>query len=107
MAETFVDILIRDGDIVVADAIEQHVSDEQSLEQDIKHMILDSGYLIETIGERDADKRTLAYNKLVRLIEDDIRVIPGNVEITELDNNAVLVTADTIYGDTITVLYES
>lgn len=55
---TYTDILITDGDITL-DAGGQPVLvyDRPCIAQDILHMILESGLLVELIGERDARNR--------------------------------------------------
>ena len=87
-----VDILIVNGDIEVkengsGDAV--RVDERASIAQDIKHLIIESGILTDLIGERHHEKRLLYINRLKRLIDDDVRLIAGTVEITDnsVDSN--------------------
>ena len=101
MAE-FIDIKIVDDDIATdADGLPIMVSDLDSIEQDVRHMIRESGYLVAMIAERDQESRNLWLQKIEALIEDDERIIPGTVEIV-LETKGFpsgvgryLVTADT------------
>ena len=80
--QEWTDILITDRDITLDTAgIPEMVVDRPSITQDIVHMILESGILIELIGERSQSKWADNMNRLETLVEDDNRIIPGTVQI--------------------------
>ncbi len=99
--EKYVDLLI-DGDSIVLDQVGNPVliSGRESIAQDIKHMIRESGLLVELIGQRSSERVQLNLVRLENLVEDDIRIKPGTASITQTDTNTFWVQAKTIeYGD--------
>lgn len=94
--EKYQDLLIVDNDIVL-DGIGAPlgISGRASIAQDIKHLIRESGLLVELIGERRRDKVALNLLRLETLVEADIRIIPGTAKIIRLDEETVLVRATT------------
>lgn len=92
------DLLIVDDDIGIdSSGCPLMISDRPSIAQDVKHLIRESGLLIELIGERDWERRRLNLNKLERLIDDDERIIPGTSRLIEVDPELYLVTADSVH----------
>lgn len=55
------------------------IEDRAVILQDLVHAIRESGYLVEMIGERSESRRRLLTTKLVLLVEEDTRVVPGSV----------------------------
>lgn len=101
MEKKYVDLLIE-GDSIVLDSVGNPIliSDRASIAQDIKHMIRESGLLVEIIGQRSTERVKLNLVRLESLIEDDTRIKPGTAEITRTDNETFWVQAKTIeYGD--------
>ncbi|GLP98693.1 hypothetical protein GCM10007891_05470 [Methylophaga thalassica] len=98
----YVDLLIVDDDVVLDAAGEpQLIYDKACITQDIKHMVRDSGLLVEMIGERSSSKIQEKMLKLVLFIETDERLIPGTVAITRTDTETFFITATTYkYGST-------
>lgn len=100
MAEYY-DLLI-DGDSIVLDdfGLPVGVEGRASIAQDIKHMIRETGLLVQMIGERSAEKIKRGMVKIEQHIEDDERIRPGTARMIRLDNETFLVTAKTMqYGD--------
>lgn len=90
-----VDILIVDGDIdtnlhAMGDVDAVRVHERTSIAQDIKHMILESGFLTALIAERHWEKRKLYQSQIRQLVDEDLRIVPGTVAITEsgIDKNS-------------------
>ena len=85
MSETkYIDLLISDDDLTLdQDGLPQLTSDKPSIVQDICHAIRESGYVVNMIGERDREKRNLAQQNILNLVEDDERIKPGTAEIKE------------------------
>lgn len=81
----YIDLLISDDDLALDPAgVPELVWDRDSIAQDIKHAIRESGYLVEMVAERSRDRRRLLMQKIRLLVEDDLRIVPGTVEIEPL-----------------------
>lgn len=97
----YIDILITDGDIAL-DAGGQPllVYDRPCIAQDILHMILESGLLVELVGERDPRNRKTNIVKITLMVDQDYRIKPGTARIEEhwADRNTVeyWLTAETL-----------
>lgn len=98
MESLYVDLLIdNDGDLAVDSGLEPLLVDNrESIAQDIKHLIMESGLMIELIGDRNPVNRIYSIQKLVRLIEEDDRLIAGTIVITEVSLGVYAITADTV-----------
>ncbi|CCK75056.1 conserved hypothetical protein, phage-related [Oleispira antarctica RB-8] len=93
------DLKIIDDDLV-RDEYGQPVFiyDRDVVDQDIRHSIRESGLLEDLIGERSPFQRKMILSKLRILIESDPRVIPGTSEMTSIDIENFMITADTDFG---------
>lgn len=58
------------------------VWDLDSIAQDVKHMIRESGYLVDMVGERNPERRRLLLQQIAILVEGDSRIVPGTVAIS-------------------------
>jgi hypothetical protein len=78
------DLLIIEGDLHL-DAAGQpdRVSDGESIAQDVQHAILESGHLMQMVGERSGEIRRLLLQKIRQVIEADTRIMPGSVMIEQ------------------------
>lgn len=93
----YVDLLITDNDLTLDSGGEpQLVDDRDSIAQDIKHLIRESGLMVRIIGQRDPVKVAANLQALELLIEDDERLVPGTIAITAIDAETYYVTADTV-----------
>jgi len=93
----YIDLLITDNDLTLDIAGEPVLTDDRdSIAQDIKHLIRESGLLVEIIGQRNKQSVLLNLQKLQLLIEDDIRLVPGTIVITEQATELFFITADTV-----------
>ncbi|MCO1336321.1 DUF2590 family protein [Microbulbifer sp. OS29] len=97
MAEPkYQDLLIVNNDIALDSlGVPMGISDRASVAQDIKHMIRESGLLVELVGERQSDKWALNLSRLENLVESDSRIEPGTARLSR-DVGEVLVTATTV-----------
>lgn len=78
------DLLIDDDDLAVDGAGQAEiVTDRDCIIQDLIHAIRETGYLVTMVAERNPDKRKLLLQEIVLLVEDDERIVPGSVTITE------------------------
>ncbi|WP_420588193.1 DUF2590 family protein [Bacterioplanoides sp.] len=94
------DILITDRDITLDSAgIPEMVIQRPSITQDIVHMILDSGLLIELVGERSQSKWAGNMSKVETLVEDDTRIKPGTIQIDWSNREKIYLFAESIAGD--------
>ncbi|WP_067585288.1 DUF2590 family protein [Endozoicomonas ascidiicola] len=94
------DILITDRDLTLDPAgIPDYVTQRPSITQDIVHMILESGLLIELVGERSRAKWTGNMTRIEMLVEDDERIIPGTVVINWNDPEQIVLFAQSVMGE--------
>ena len=99
MAEQWHDIKITDNDIALDVAgIPEQVTDRGTIVQDIKHMLMDTGVVVQLIGERSTRQWQLALNRIEGMVEDDLRIIPGSVVIHRPEHNTLYITANTELG---------
>jgi len=92
----YIDLLIEDGDFVLNTGNEPVTcNNRKSIQQDIAHAILESGLLTELIGERSPTLRADILTRLELLIEDDERIIPGTIKLTEETLSRLWVSAST------------
>lgn len=97
----YVDLLITNDDFTLdANGEPRLIYDADCIAQDIKHLIRESGLIVEIIGQRDNIKVRSNLQKLTLLIEDDKRLVPGTVVITKNDIETFYITATTYkYGN--------
>lgn len=94
------DILITDRDITLdAAGIPEMVVHRPSITQDIAHMIMESGLLIELVGERSQSKWADNMTQIETLVEDDTRIIPGTIRIDWSNPEKIYLYAESIVGD--------
>lgn len=96
----YVDILITDDDLTLdAGGEPQLIYDADCITQDIKHLIRDSGLMVEIIGQRNEVAIRANLQTLILMIEDDVRLVPGTVAISQTDTETFYITATTYkYG---------
>ncbi|MEQ1636717.1 MAG: DUF2590 family protein [Methylococcales bacterium] len=93
---SYVDIYITDNDLTLDSSGEPMlVNDRASIAQDIKHLIRESGLMVTIIGQRSRLIVADAIQRLVLLIEEDERLVPGTIKITEPSFEGYWVQADT------------
>ena len=96
----YVDILMDEDDIALDRAGGPlYVSGLDSIAQDIKHLVRETGLLVEMIGQRDEVSIQQNIQRLVVAVEDEPRIIPGTVKIVRTDNETLYLTATTVLGD--------
>ncbi len=98
--EQWQDILITDRDITLdAAGLPEMVTERPTISQDIVHMIMESGLLIDLVGERSMSRWTDNMNQVEVLIEDDTRIIPGTVQIDWSNPEKIHLYAKSVLGD--------
>ncbi|MBL4761397.1 MAG: DUF2590 family protein [Gammaproteobacteria bacterium] len=97
----YVDLLVVDDDLILDGiGVPGEVGGRASIAQDIKHMIRETGLLVELIGERSTTKVAVNMNRIEIKIENDLRIKPGTARVIRTDIGTFFMTAKTIkYGD--------
>lgn len=92
----YIDILVIDGAWQLdAGGQPRMTQDRHSIGQDIKHRIMESGLARKLIGERSPTLRADVMTEIELLVENDERLIPGTIVISEEAPDRILVTART------------
>ena len=92
----YIDLLIQGGDFVLNTGNEPELcNNRKSIGQDIIHSIIESGLATELIAERSPTMRADIFTRMELLIEDDERIVPGTVEISEESQKRLWVTVST------------
>lgn len=92
----YIDILVEKGGWQLdAGGQPRLTSDRYSIGQDIKHRIMESGLARKLVAERSATLRADVMTEIELLVEDDERLVPGTISITEESAGTLLVTATT------------
>ncbi len=97
----YLDLWIDEGDLVL-DSVDnpQLLDGLASIAQDIKHLVMESGLLVELIGQRGAQNQQSTFMDIVVLIETDQRIEPGTVDIAVLPGDIYSVRAGTLQNET-------
>ncbi|WP_102418067.1 DUF2590 family protein [Vibrio cyclitrophicus] len=95
------DLLIENGDVVLdAGRNPMLIQDRAVIAQDIKHAIIESNLAVELIAERSPSKKADIRTKLELLVEEDVRLVPGTVQLEEPTEGTIYVLATTAeFGD--------
>lgn len=92
----YIDLLIENGNFVLNTGKEPELcNNRKSIGQDIIHSIIESGLATQLIGERSQTERADIFTQLELLIEEDERIVPGTVEVSEESQKRLWVTAST------------
>ncbi|MGA7588691.1 MAG: DUF2590 family protein [Rouxiella badensis] len=92
----YLDLLITEGDFTLDSGGEPRLCNNRaSIGQDIIHSILESGITARLISERSPTMRGDVITQLTILVEDDERLIPGTIVITEERLSRLYITAET------------
>lgn len=92
----YIDLLIENGDFSLNAGNEPELcNNRKSIGQDIIHAIIESGLATQLIAERSPTLRADIFTQLELLVENDERIVPGTVEISEESQNRLWVTAST------------
>ena len=96
-AVLYIDLQITDEDLAIDSGGEPLlVNNRNSIEQDIKNMIKESGLMLSLIGERNKMLQALIFQQLTLLLESDVRLVPGSVVITTLSLGVYAIAANTL-----------
>jgi hypothetical protein len=97
----YIDLLIEQDDLTLdAGGNPKLVDGRASIAQDIKHMIRESGLLVDIIANRDALTRRTNIIRITMAVDDDERIVPGTAEVEESAPGEYWLTATTVkYGN--------
>lgn len=96
MKEIYTDLLIENGDVVLdSGGNPVLIHDRAVIAQDIKHMIIESGLAIELVGEKSKTLRDDIKTKIELLVETEVRLISGTVQIDEPQLGVLWISATT------------
>lgn len=97
------DLHIKNGDVVLdAGNNPTFLTDRQVIAQDIVHAIIETGLANLLISNRNTVVTADTHTRIKLLVEDDVRIMPGTVQIEEQSNKKGTwwVSAKTIdFGD--------
>lgn len=98
MSEKFyLDLLITDENLTLDSGhIPVICNNRISIAQDIKHALLESGLVTLLIAERSPVLRSDIFLQMVLLVEEDERLVPGTIHITEQALGRLILNADTV-----------
>lgn len=97
MEKHYIDLFISGEDLTLDSGSVPMLCDNRvSIAQDIKHALLESGLVTALIGERSQIARKDIILQMVLLIEEDERLVPGTIRISEQSLDRLLITADTV-----------
>lgn len=94
----YIDLLITDGSFTLNSGNEPVLcNNRQSIAQDNRHAIIESGLATRLLAERSPTLRADIRMQMVLLVESDERIIPGTVLVTEVPplSGKLLIQADT------------
>lgn len=92
----YIDLLIENGGFSLNAGNEPELcNNRKSIGQDIIHAIIESGLATQLIAERSPTLRADIFTQLELLVENDERIVPGTVEISEESQKRLWVTAST------------
>ncbi len=96
MDSLYIDLLITDRDFTLNSGNEPVLCDNRvSIAQDCVHAIIESGLATQLVGERSPTLRADLRNQIEMLVEDDERIIPGTVRVSEESLVKLWITAET------------
>lgn len=90
------DLLVTNGDFAFEQGGAISIGDRQSIGQDIKHRIIESGLLTQLVGERSHAKQASIINQIIIEVDKDERLDPGTLRILAVGHNTYLLTAKTL-----------
>lgn len=90
------DLLVTDNDLTLDVAGNPvMVCNRASIAQDIKHMIRETGLLVELVANRDSGKKAENLVKITLEVDKDERIVPGATRIEEPEPGRLYLIADT------------
>lgn len=92
----YIDLLITGRNFTLNTGNEPELCNNKiSIGQDVVHAIIESGLTTQLVAERSPTLRADVITQLILLVEEDERIIPGTVNITEESLKRLWVDAET------------
>ena len=96
MTDKYFDLLITNDDLTLDSGnVPILCNNRISIAQDIKHALRESGLVTALIAERSRILRRDIILQMIFLIEDDERLVPGTIFVTEESLNRLFIAAET------------
>ncbi len=93
------DLLVIDGDLQLSAGAQTYISARGTIEQDIRHMLVEMPIVKLLVAERDAGQRAAICQRIAIEIAEDERIVPGTVSVLETEPGRIYLTgASTRYG---------
>jgi hypothetical protein len=94
---TYIDLHIQNGDIVLDAGLNPtYLTDRAVIAQDIVHAILETGLANLLVSDRGTGVTADTKTQIKLLVEDDVRIMPGTVQVEQVTDGNWWVFADTI-----------
>ncbi|WP_372942741.1 DUF2590 family protein [Shewanella sp.] len=94
---TYIDLHIKSGDIVLDAGLNPtYLTDRAVIAQDIVHAILETGLANLLVSDRGTGVTADTKTQIKLLVEDDVRIMPGTVQVEQVTAGNWWVFADTI-----------
>lgn len=91
------DLLVTDEDLSLDVAgMAMRCNNQDSIAQDMKHCLLESGLVTDLIGARSRILRNDIYLQMMLLLEEDERLVAGSIDIVEEKIDRLRISADTV-----------
>lgn len=92
----YTDIRVEGGAWLLDDGSQpRYTADRHSIGQDIQHTIMESGLARKLVGERSPTQRADVMTEIELLVEEDVRLVPGTIELIEARAGLIGLTAQT------------
>ncbi|MGE4301998.1 MAG: DUF2590 family protein [Victivallaceae bacterium] len=88
------DIKLEADDLVISGAQAAIIEDRDVIIQDVVTALRVSGLLVLLVGDRDAESRAITEGRIIDLVEEDSRIVPGTVAF-ESETGGYLLTGQT------------
>jgi hypothetical protein len=97
----YTDLRIENGSMMIDVGKQPILTDERaSIGQDVKHLVMESGLATRLLAQRSAALKNDIYTAMELLVETDVRIKPGTIEVNDMGNGVVAITATTFeFGD--------
>lgn len=97
--DIFRDLFIENEDVVLDAGLNPTIiNDRTVIAQDLKHAILESGLAVELVAERSPSEIADVEYRIILLVENDLRIVPGSAKIQMIDNKRLLTATSYDFG---------
>lgn len=98
------DLLVTDEDLTLdLNGLAIRCNNQDSIAQDMKHCLLESGLVTDLIGARSHILRADIYLQMILLLEEDERLVAGSIDIVEENIDRLRISAVTVEWGEVTL----